>query len=292
MSSCHPRRLLFLLLLILLLASSVFCFLFLRRANTFHPWLAVLNVGQGDAIAFSCARGEQWLVDGGPDASVLAQLPLVMPPWDRTIEWLVLTHPHADHVSGLIDVLERYRVEHVVIGESDYATATTEAFAVALQKEGAQIMYPTNGWEQSCAHLFVPEITSSDPNEQSLILRVQIGESPWLLMGDATAHNEDALVARGVKPVYGLKIGHHGSRGSTSDAWLTATKPQWAVISVGDGNDYGHPNKETLTRIAESGARTLRTDTDGTVVFSWEGKPMWSVGVDSWLFPWWLHQIK
>jgi competence protein ComEC len=287
------RRRLLLLLLVVLGAMVWLSVVLHRRLTAFTPWLAVLDVGQGDAILFSCHAGEQWLVDGGPDGTVLTRLGELLPPWDRSIEWLVLTHPHADHVSGLVDVLERYQVEHVLIEPSFYHTPASDALREAIEREGAAVEAPTHVWQQGCVQALTdPNPSLDDPNEQSLVLRVRIGSVAWLLMGDATESVEQTLLMRGVEPAYGLKVGHHGSRDSTSSAWLAAVRPSVAVISSGVQNAYGHPHAETLDRLVQSGAQVWRTDQQGTALFSWFHGAMQAERIDRLFFPWWLHRIK
>jgi len=241
-------RLIFGTLIVTLLVISwslSFRFTLWARGPSGTPFLtiALYDVGQGDSILI--ARGEtQVLVDGGPDDSILSLLGRDMLPWDRKIELMVLTHPHADHVAGLLSVLERYQVERVLLYPVVYDTKVYQEFLDAIEEEGAVIMRGVSGTviDLSGVRLKVlwPQDGFSDTNinNNSIVLAVSYGEFDALLLGDAEreAQIRFASVASGVEV---LKVAHQGAQDGLYGPLLERISPELALISVGAGNTYG-----------------------------------------------------
>lgn len=238
-----------------------------------------LDVGQGDAqlIAFN---GNQILIDGGPDNQILQELGRVMPFNDKTIEAVILTHPDADHINGLINVLERYKVENIVENFLDKhdsavyrkwnefkkeATVTQATYGQKIELgNGAylEIIYPIN-----------PESEQSKTNNNSVISRLTYGENQILFTGDTEAKIEKELIARKIDiDADFLKIPHHGSRTSTSEELLEAVTPESAFIQVGKDNRYGHPHSVVLERLESRGIKYYRTDTNGLIELILDGQ--------------------
>lgn len=240
-----------------------------------HVWF--LDVGQGDAILIQTPDDRQILVDGGPSPSALLdQLGVVLPFWDRSIDLLVLTHPDADHLSGLVPVFERYEVAGVLdsVGEDD---PDGETWLAVVHAEGASRQLAAAGLQVIAGSVTLTVLNppadsgkALDGNNRSVVLRLDYGESSVLLTGDAEAEAERAML-RGGLPLAAsvLKVGHHGSVASTSAAFLTAVKPSLAVISVGADNRFGHPAPELLERL--QGIEVLRTDEQGRIELVSEG---------------------
>ncbi len=240
----------------------------------------VFDVGQGDAILLQCGN-RQLLVDGGPDDTVLSRLGQAMPFFDRTIEAVVLTHPHADHYFGLIGVFGRYRVLHFYTSGGASDTPEYRALLAAVRASGAQTSVVHDGDSidvSGCGRADVlwpnrrfPEVITKDANTESVVLRVTAekassARAAILLMGDATAAVEKALLSSGVPLAADvLKVGHHGSRTSSSPEFLRAVRPQEAIMSLGAKNKFGHPAPVTLLRLRAVGAKAYRTDKDGSV---------------------------
>jgi competence protein ComEC len=241
--------------------------------------LTVLDIGQGDAILVESASGRTMLVDGGPDPELtLRRLGANLPFATRRIDVMVLSHPHQDHVAGLVDVLGRFRVEALLHADIDFenpayrhllADAPGEA-AITVARAGQrfaldasttlEVLYPTGA--DAAAPL--PE---GDINNGSVVLLLRYGGFSALLTGDAEAPVEAALVGRNLVPVVDLlKVGHHGSHSSTTPGLVDALRPTVAVISAGRDNEYGHPAAETLATLgARPEIATFRTDLDGDV---------------------------
>ncbi|OGB73565.1 hypothetical protein A3K24_01815 [candidate division Kazan bacterium RIFCSPHIGHO2_01_FULL_44_14] len=238
-----------------------------------------LDVGQGDAILISTADHKHILIDGGPDGSVVGQLDSVLPAWDRQLDLVILTHPHADHVAGLLTVLQRYSVEQFIYSGAPYSTTTYENLLSALAKQNITIQIASAGQKYDFGDtrldLLWPiagQSFSQDPNETSLITQLRYGNFSALFMGDASANNEQALLASStVSDVDVLKVGHHGSQYSTSPAFLSVADPEIAVIEVGVNNNFGHPTPTTLNHLKDSGATVYRTDQNGTIEVATDG---------------------
>jgi competence protein ComEC len=241
--------------------------------------VVILDVGQGDAILVSGPSGGRMLVDGGPDPErLLVALDARLPPWDRRLDLVVLTHPHEDHVGGLPVVLERYRVGQVAEPGMPGLGPGYEAFAARLAADGMVPVQLTSGdrfildgvtfdvlWPDAGRVPRAPSDDGSEVNDASIVLLGSFEGRRFLLTGDAEAEVEAVLVARGLPRLDLLKAGHHGSSTSTTDALVAATRPRLAAISVGAENDYGHPSRDVLARLAEAGAVVLRTDQLGTI---------------------------
>lgn len=240
--------------------------------------IVMLDVGQGDAILVESRDGARMLVDGGPDPDrVIAQLDAVIAPWDRRIDIVVLTHPHEDHVAGLVRVLGRYRVGRVfepgMRGRGPGWAAWDAALRggppratlaagqrLALGGIALRVLWPMPG-----AVPAAPGASGTAINDTSIVLLGTASGRRFLLTGDAEEDVDPALLGEGMPAVDVLKVAHHGSATATSAALLAAARPAVALISVGAGNDYGHPTAAALGRLRDAGARVYRTDLDGRV---------------------------
>jgi competence protein ComEC len=248
-----------------------------------------LDVGQGDAIFIQTPGGAQILVDGGPEGSaLLAGLGRQLPFWDRTLDLVVLTHPDSDHLGGLVPLLERYDVRTVLARVPESAevppdrlvtawqAAVAAEGATAIRGEAGTRLELSDGVTLEVLHpgLALVEGTKSDSNNNSLVLRLCYRDVAILLPGDIEEEVERALV-RSDAPLAStvLKVPHHGSDTSSSAAFLAAVRPQVAVVSVGEGNDFGHPSGEVLARLA--GRKVFRTDEDGTISVTTNGHTLW-----------------
>jgi competence protein ComEC len=247
--------------------------------------VTVLDVGQGDAILIETAAGQRILVDGGPSGDRLLQaLGRELPASVHRIDLMVLTHGQDDHVIGLVDVLERFEVGAVLTSPLAGQTAAYRAWRDAVERHAVPLREAVAGeWVDlgdglrievlgPPAHLIRGSV--DDLNNNCVILRLVDGRVSFLLTGDVAAEGEAALL-RGAGDLRStvLKVGHHGSDGSTTPAFLRAVQPDVAVISVGAENLYGHPSPTTLLRLA--GVPFLRTDANGRVRFRTDGSSLW-----------------
>jgi competence protein ComEC len=243
--------------------------------------LVALDVGQGDAILVMTPSGSTMLIDGGPDPDLLLRrLGEQLPWWRRHIDVLVLTHPHEDHVAGLVAALERYEVGMILDTGRDYPNPTYPLFLrLARTEPGGQLMRARTGQRLrlDARTVFTVVYPTSDDvaaplpegdiNNASVVGLLRYGGFTALLTGDAEMPVEALLAQRGLlSRVDVLKVGHHGSRSSTGPALLEVTRPGVALISAGVGNDYGHPHQVTLDNLHRvPGLRVHRTDLEGNL---------------------------
>lgn len=242
--------------------------------------LVFCDVGQGDAILVSY-RTTQVLIDGGPNNRVLHCLANNMPFWDREIEMLVATHPEADHISGLIDVIERYRVKHFVVNSLRKESKVFQEFQKVVLAENPDIYFPKIGdeinigsmklltlWPQSQDKVLGVTTIEREINDTSIVLKLSFGNFDVLLSGDISTKIESRLDLSDVEV---LKVAHHGSKYSTGEEFLKLVQPELAVISVGK-NSFGHPTEEVLERLSNQAIKLLRTDQEGTIEVVSDGR--------------------
>ncbi|OGZ18279.1 MAG: hypothetical protein A2Z68_00590 [Candidatus Nealsonbacteria bacterium RBG_13_38_11] len=231
------------------------------------------DVGQGDSIFIETAAKHQILIDGGPGSTVLEKLGEEMPFWDRTIDLIILTHPHEDHLSGLIKVLENYEVENVLWTGISMETAIFKEWQEVIKEAK---LYTAHSGQKVIASGMVLEVLypfenlenqkTKEVDDTSIVARLIFGDNSFLFTGDAFQLVEKQLIEKQVYLTSDiLKVGHHGSKTSTSQEFIEKVSPEMAVISVGKDNKYGHPNQETLATLTKYGIRIFRTDEQGDI---------------------------
>lgn len=244
------------------------------------------DVGQGDSIFVENA-GNQILIDGGPGDRILSKLGREMPFWDRSIDLLILTHPHADHLDGLLEVLKRYDVGIVLESGVEHSIPEYREWRELLEKKSVQIVVASAGQKIDLGGGAVLDILSpfenysgrsvKNPHDANVSAQLHYGSTTVLLMGDAEKSLEMRLLyeSRNSKFINlnsdVLKVGHHGSKTSSSEEFLQAVSPDITIIQVGRKNRYSHPTQEVLDRLAAVGARILRNDLDGDIRIESDG---------------------
>lgn len=243
--------------------------------------VSFFDVGQGDAIFIQTPDGHDVLIDGGPNSSVLGDLSSRMSYLDREIDVIIATHGDADHITGLIPVLERYDVAHIVTSPVAADTSLFDDFAKRVMSEGAHVHVARKGDVIDLGggaeihvlypHAYVPKKVST--NDASVSVVLVYGEHSFLLTGDLTSVYEHQLT----HPVLSqhitvYKAGHHGSKSSSGEALLKRIKPEYVVVSVGKDNRYGHPAPEVITRLQKHSQEILSTIDRGTITFVSDGR--------------------
>lgn len=268
--------------LALLIPLTAFTLFFVFKEKPYMLTVSFLDVGQGDAIYIEGPTGIDVLVDGGRGRAVLRTLPKEMGFFDRSLDMVVATHPDADHIEGLIDVFKRYHVLRYMEPGVENDTGVTHALLEAVGKEkdvertlarrGQRILLGAGAY----ADVLYPdrEVTHSETNDASVVLHVVYGETEFFLSGDAPVSVEKYVVYLEGERLESdvLKAGHHGSHTSTSDELLAVAKPKMVVISAGKDNSYGHPHKEVVEKIQNTGATMLETSKEGTITLVSDGK--------------------
>lgn len=271
--------------LVILLCLSVFTFSTYSVASQNDGLLKIyfFDVGQGDSILIISPNQNQVLIDGGPDNKVLQRLGEIMPFYDRGIDAVIISHPHADHIGGLISVLERYEVKNIIEAKELYNSAEFKAWQEAAKNERAnsieaivgRVIDLGDGVTLEILHPFesVADDNPKNPHDDGVVIMLRYDDLEVMLTGDMETKVERRLIiARYDLDADVLKVGHHGSKTSTSEAFLAATTPEAAIIQVGAKNRYGHPAPEVLSRLENFGIRYYRTDTDGDVKLISDGQ--------------------
>jgi competence protein ComEC len=251
--------------------------------NNLH--VSFLDVGQGDAILIQTSSQHKILIDGGPSPQDISlELGRKLPFWDKSIDLVVLTHPQDDHLSGLIEVLRRYKVKQVLESGFDPETANYEEWLKVIEERKIERNLTSVGQRIKLGDNTELEVlrpqkpflrgTGSDVNNNSVMLRLVCGNVSFLLTGDIQEEAENQLLAQGIELKSTiLKIAHHGAQTSTSQRFLASVDPRVAIISVGAENSFGHPHQETIDKLAD---RTIyRTDLHGTIEIITDGKRLW-----------------
>lgn len=246
------------------------------------------DVGQGDAILIY-RKSTQMLVDGGPNNKVLGCLARHVPFYDRRIEMVIVTHPQADHMNGIIDVIKRYNVMQFISSPVGNDTAGFKELQRQITSHKLQVTNIYGGDEIKMGRMKFnvvwPEKSwvlganteKTDLNEFGISGRLTYGDFDVMFTADVDQKTEPEEIATGLlRQVEVLKVPHHGSKTGMSQEWLRIISPELAVISVGK-NNYGHPTKEALELLSSSGARVLRTDKDGEVEVVSDGERWWVV---------------
>ncbi len=260
-------------------------FLLLVRLVTAHGGsgmltVAFLDVGQGDAIYIEAPNGNQMLIDGGAGRAVLEELATVMPYGDRTIDVVLATHPDLDHIGGLPEVFARYQVGMFIESDVEDGGDDHAALREAVEAEGLEQVVARAGQvvaldEGVYLEILFPDrdMSTAEANAASVVARLVYGETSFLFTGDAPSSIETYLTGR-----YGsllasdvLKLGHHGSKTSSAEAFLGFVAAPYVVVSAGCDNRYGHPHAEVIDRVTSVGAEVVSTCGDGTITFTTDG---------------------
>lgn len=236
-----------------------------------------LDIGQGDAILIS--RGpNQILIDGGPSGQRLLEgLGKHVPFWDRKIELVIATHPDADHIGGLIDLMRTYEIGTLMDTQTQSESQLYQKYREIINDRkinevegivGVNIKIGEEAEIKVLAPVENYEKNAKDTNSNSIVAHLKFGDNSFLFTGDLPSDGEQALIKTGENiNSQVLKVGHHGSKYSSSDEFLKAVSPREAIISVGANNRYGHPAPEALGRIKNMGINIFRTDEDGDIAY-------------------------
>lgn len=254
-----------------------------KSDNKFHVYF--LNVGQGDSIYLSGPSGEDILIDGGPNKSVIFQLGKIMKFYDYDLDLIILTHPDSDHLNGFIDLIKKYKIKKVALTGIESNSSEYEIWQEELKKNNIpiylvkkdteiligdeirlKILYPFN--------YLINQKESKDSNKNSLVMKLSYKDIDFLLPGDAEEEIEEQLLKNQINlEAEFFKIPHHGSRNGLGNKKeiLKLINPQLAIISVGK-NQYGHPHSEIINLLKENKVNYLRTDEKGTIEIITDGK--------------------
>ncbi len=234
------------------------------------------DVGEGDAVLARFPHNEDVLIDGGPDEKILEKLDRVLPWGDRTIETVIITHPHADHITGLLAVIKKYKIGKIYYSGVFYPSRTYISLLEEIKRKNIPLKAITSPQEAPLSEggklliLYPTEDLRGKEifnlNNTSLVVKLVYHNFSCLLMGDAEEEVEETLLKN--KPLVKasvIKIAHHGSSSASSQDFLQAVSPQAAIISVGKNNDYHLPSRRVLKRLERLGIKVYRTDYNGDI---------------------------
>ena len=263
----------------LLLLSCLFIFVPVRKMQ---PMTAFLDVGLGDGIFMRTVNGTTWLIDGGSsDVKEVGKyriLPFLNYYGEDGVDYACVTHSDADHISGIRELIEAKKIHHLVLTETAKMDETSCELAELASKNGIEVIYvhqgstwESGGWYFSCLY---PDknVKNDNINDTSMVLRIDAGETAFLMTGDISSEAETAIDELKINDMDVLKVAHHGSKYSSSEAFLKAAKAKMAVISCGQDNRYGHPASETLERLKAQNMKIYTTmDTGAVLMFYKKG---------------------
>ena len=254
---------------------AVVWFLAFNQSATNNLEVNFFDVGQGDSMLIKTPLGQAVLIDGGPDDKILGKLGERLSPIDKKIDIVLLTHPHADHVTGLIEVLRRYSVDLVILNGAYLATDNYNQFLNAVRDNGAEVLIAEAGeaihFDKNLEFDIIAAegggaTNGSDANETSIVGKLIYNDFSIMFMGDAPAKIENKIM------VYGdglksdiIKVGHHGSKYSSFPIFLKMVAPKAGIIEVAAKNLYGHPSPAALNRFAMAGINIFQTGKNGDI---------------------------
>jgi len=245
-----------------------------------------LDVGQGDSIYIEAPNGKQMLIDGGNGDNILPNLIKVMPPFDRSIDVVVVTNPDLDHIGGLVKVLDAYDVDIIFEPGSTPDTLIYQNLENEIEnkkidrkiaKRGIDIILDEK--ENIYFDILFPDrdVSTWETNDGSIVGKLIYNDISFMLMGDATKYTENLILWNEKEETLRsdvLKLGHHGSHTSSSVLWLEKVKPQIAIISAGKNNHYGHPHEDILQNLKFLSIPYLTTYEEGNIIFKTDGKEL------------------
>lgn len=257
-----------------------------QEKNSKELTVAFLDVGAGDAIYIEAPNGNNMLIDGGPDRSVVRELSEIIPFYERSIDVVLATHPDKDHIGGLIDVLKNYEVKIILTTGATSTTETDNVFGKTIieeEKLGAKNILVRRGAVVKLSEdvlftiLYPVFVNQKEPtNDTSIVGMLTYGKQSFLLTGDAPQKVEKYLVSVDRKKLKAqvLKLGHHGSKTSSSESFVGNVSPDYAIISTAKKNRYGHPHKEVIDLLKKYNIPTLATYDAGTIIFKTDGETL------------------
>lgn len=248
-------------------------------SNEYNAKLKIhyIDVGQGDSILIQ-KNYSNMLIDTGTNDSTDKLISYIKKQNIKKIDYLILTHPHEDHIGGADAVIKNFDIGKIYMPKIGTYTKTFRDVLIAMKNKGLKANEPDlletfKLGDANCVFYGPIDSKKGDFNTYSIVLKLTYGNTKFLFTGDAQAQNEKAMIDNNYDlSADVLKLGHHGSRTSTSNEFLDKVNPKYAVVSCGKGNDYGHPHKETVDKLKGRNIPLYRTDENGTIICTSDGK--------------------
>ena len=266
--------------IIIIIILSVFSGLFINENNSIDInddlEIHFIDVGQGDSTLL-VSKGEAILIDGGERFASSKVVSYIENLGITEIKYIIATHPHSDHISGLIGVMNKFKVNNIIKNEENISTGIYDSFLKKSNEKNIKEIIPKHGDEfifgEAQFKIIGPTAYNFDTNNNSLAIRVTHGENSVLFTGDGEKLEESTLMYTGMNIQSNiLHVGHHGSRNASSTEFLNEVNPDYGIISVGKDNIYGHPHREALDRFKKQNIKILRTDILGDILMISDGK--------------------
>lgn len=239
-----------------------------------------LDIGQGDATYIKTPQNKRILIDGGPDKTILYKLGKYIPWWEKEIDAVYISHPHADHILGIIEVLKKYKVKKIYLTRAIIKTSEYEELLESIKMQNTEIEYITSKQDveyDSSIHFQIlhpeksfGEVTDKDINNTSMLMKLVYGNSSILFTGDLEIMGQKENLAEDIDSDI-LKVPHQGSSDSMNLDFMKKVSPQYAVIFVGK-NNYGHPSQRVIRSYERLGSQVLITQDRGDIVFHLDGE--------------------
>jgi competence protein ComEC len=270
-------------LIFLLLANVMIFYAVISENRNGILQVSFLNIGQGDAALIESPTGNTFLIDGGPDKSILNALGRVLPFYDKTINAVLATHPDSDHVGGIPEVMKNYFVGEFVYTGATSSSGVFKELENEVSEKNIKINIARAGeifdlGGGAFLKILYPDKTpqGTDTNEYSIVAELYYGDSTFMFTGDAPTDVLNGLAEKDGKELKSdvLKVAHHGSKNSLSPAFLSAVDPEYSIISAGKNNKYGFPNKEILDYLNGIKSQILATFDLGDIIFTSDGQTL------------------
>jgi len=268
-------------------AIVIWCFVYAQENRNDDLKVVFLDVGQGDSIYIEAPNGKQMLLDAGSNSAILSKLSKVMPFGDKSIDVVIITNPDTDHMGGVVDILQNYKVDMILESGTHSDTVTYRTLSQLIAQNKIQKKFARKGMrlvldnkQNIYFDILFPDrdVSTWERNDGSVVGKLVYGTSSFMLMGDATKYTE-LLIAYNENPQtlnsQVLKLGHHGSHTSSSLLWLEKVKPEIAIVSAGLNNRYGHPHKDVIQRLSDLGIAVFGTYEKGAIMFKTNGVKLW-----------------
>lgn len=262
-----------------------------KSASAIEDGLSVhyLDVGQGDSEFIEFPNGECMLIDAAESGYSYQIISTIEDLGYSEINYLVATHPHSDHIGGMADVVNSFDIGEIYMPNAVTDTATYENLLTVISDKNYSINTAKAGEviysDSECEIEILAPVSEeySNLNNYSVVVKITYGVNSFLFTGDAEVLVEEELIGNSSSKLDCdvLKVSHHGSNSSSSDEFIKAVSPEYAVISVGAGNSYGHPHEEILQKLVGIGAEVFRTDSDGTVTITCDGNDNFEVQTEN-----------